>query len=212
MQNPDMSHDERSERYEKEIHELQTQVKFLEDETALLRRRLTSSPRQVKILEEQILQAKAELSKAVSQNEKLVSVLKAERERLEALKEEVEKLTRPPATFGTYLRENEEDGSVDVFTGGRKMRVNIDPEIERDRLRQGVEVILNEALNVVDVLDQEVQGEVVRVKELLADDRMIVVGRGDEERVALMSAKVKEEGIRAGDPVLLDGRSGYALE
>ena len=129
MQNADMPHgDERSERYEKEIHELQTQVKFLEDETALLRRRLTSSPRQVKILEEQILQTKAELSKAVSQNEKLVTVLKSERERLEALKEEVEKLTRPPATFGTYLRQNE-DGSVDVFTGGRKMRVNIDPEI-----------------------------------------------------------------------------------
>src|SRR5262245_53186098 len=211
MQNPDMPHDDRSERYEKEIHELQTQVKFLEDETALLRRRLTSSPRQVKILEEQILQAKAELSKAVSQNEKLVSVLKSERERLEALKEEVEKLTRPPATFGTYLRANE-DESVDVFTGGRKMRVNIDPEIARDRLRPGVEVILNEALNVVDVLEQEIQGEVVRVKEVLADDRMIVVGRGDEERVALMSAKVKEEGIRAGDPVLLDARSGYALE
>src|SRR5437763_8958494 len=92
-----------SERAEKEIHELQTQVKFLEDETALLRRRLTSSPRQVKILEEQVLQTKAELSKAVSQNEKLVTVLKSERERLEALKEEVEKLTRPPATFGTYL-------------------------------------------------------------------------------------------------------------
>jgi proteasome-associated ATPase len=212
MQNPDMPHhDERSERYEKEIHELQTQVKFLEDETALLRRRLTSSPRQVKILEEQILQAKAELAKAVSQNEKLVSVLKSERDRLEALKEEVEKLTRPPATFGTYLRENE-DESVDVFTGGRKMRVNIDPEIARDRLRPGVEVILNEALNVVEVLDQDLQGEVVRVKEVLTDDRMVVVGRGDEERVALMSARVKEEGIRAGDPVLLDGRSGYALE
>src|SRR5438876_2804325 len=203
--------DDPAERYEKEIHELQTQVKFLEDETALLRRRLTSSPRQVKILEEQILQTKAELSKAVSQNEKLVTVLKSERERLEALKEEVEKLTRPPATFGTYLRENE-DGSVDVFTGGRKMRVNIDPEIERDRFRPGVEVILNEALNVVEILNQDIQGEVVRVKEVLTDDRMIVVGRGDEERVAMMSARVKEEGIRAGDPVLLDGRSGYALE
>src|SRR5207237_9158329 len=90
--------------------------------------------------------------------------------------------------------------------------VNIDPEIARDRLRPGVEVILNEALNVVEALDQEIQGEVVRVKEMLADDRMIAVGRGDEERVALMSARVKEAGIRAGDPVLLDGRSGDALE
>src|SRR4051794_11261646 len=41
---------EQLERYEKEIHQLQTQTKFLEDETALLRRRLSNSPRQVKVL------------------------------------------------------------------------------------------------------------------------------------------------------------------
>jgi proteasome-associated ATPase len=207
----DRERDARTEEYEKEIHELQTQVKFLEDETALLRRRVTSSPRQVKLLEEQLLQTKAELGKAVTQNERLVSVLQSERDRLEALKEEVDKLTQPPATFGTFLRQND-DESVDVFTGGRKMRVNVDPELDVDRLRPGVEIILNEALNVVEVLDQDVQGEVVRIKELLADDRMIVVGRGDEERVALMSARVRSEAVRAGDPVLFDARSGYALE
>jgi proteasome-associated ATPase len=207
----DRERDARTEEFEKEIHELQTQVKFLEDETALLRRRITSSPRQVKILEEQLLQTKSELGKAVIQNEKLVSVLQSERDRLEALKDEVEKLTQPPATFGTFLRQNEDD-SVDVFTGGRKMRVNVDPELDADRFRPGVEIILNEALNVVEVLDQDVQGEVVRIREVLADDRMIVVGRGDEERVALMSARVKAEAVRAGDPVLFDARSGYALE
>src|SRR5437762_10432641 len=95
-----------SERAEKEIHELQTQVKFLEDETALLRRRLTNSPRQVKVLEEQVLQARSELQRAMGQNEKLVEVLRSERERIETLREEVEKLARPPATFGVYLRHN----------------------------------------------------------------------------------------------------------
>src|SRR2546421_11285612 len=100
---------EQMERYEKLVHELQTQVRFLEDETALLRRRLTNSPRQVKVLEEQLLQSRSELARAVSQNEKLVSVLQTERERLEALKEEVEKLTQPPATFGVFLRRNNDE-------------------------------------------------------------------------------------------------------
>src|SRR2546421_10716763 len=100
---------EQLERYEKEIHELATQIKFLEDETALLRRRLTNSPRQVKVLEEQLLQSRSELARAVSQNEKLVAVLQTERERLEALKEEVEKLTQPPATFGVFLRRNNDE-------------------------------------------------------------------------------------------------------
>jgi proteasome-associated ATPase len=202
--------EEQVERYEKEVHQLQTQVKFLEDETALLRRRLSNSPRQVKVLEEQVLQARSDLQRAMTQNEKLVSVLQAEREKLELLKEEVEKLTQPPATFGVYLRENK-DGSIDVFTGGRKMRVNVDPEIDRSRMRKGVEVILNEALNVVDVLEHDIQGEVVTVKEMLGDDRAVVIGRGDEEAVALLAEGLASQ-TRVGDPVLYDPRSGYALE
>jgi len=160
------------EQYEKEAHELQTQVKFLEDETALLRRRLSNSPRQVKVLEEQLLQARSDIMRATGANEKLVAVLKAEQEKLEALKEEVDKLTRPPATFGIFLKDNE-DGSVDVSTGGRKMRVNVDPELDRSSFRKGVEIILNEALNVVDVLDHDITGEVVKIKELLGEDRAI---------------------------------------
>src|ERR671928_183522 len=105
---------EQVEQYEKLVHELQTQVKFLEDETALLRRRLTNSPRQVKILEEKVLETKGELSRALGQNEKLAGALRAERDKIEALKEEVEKLSQPPATFGVYLETNE-DGSIDVF-------------------------------------------------------------------------------------------------
>jgi proteasome-associated ATPase len=201
---------EQVEQYEKLVHELQTQVKFLEDETTLLRRRLTNSPRQVKILEEQLLSARSELSRAMAQNEKLATVLRSERDRLAELKEEVEKLTRPPATFGVFLREVA-DEFVDVFTSGRKMRVNVDPSLDRARLRKGVEVILNEALNVVEILDEDVTGEVVSIKELIDDDRAIVVGRGDEELVAILGSSVIGQ-VRAGDPVLFDPRSGYALE
>jgi proteasome-associated ATPase len=202
---------ERIEQYEKQVDELQTQIKFLEDEIGLLRRRLHSTPRQVKVLEERLLESKSEIARALSQNEKLVSTLRAEREKIEALKEEVEKLTKPPASFGVFLGENE-DGSVDVFTAGRKMRVNVDPELERNRFSRGAEVILNEALNIVDVLDQDRQGEVVTIKELLGDDRVVVVGRGDEEMVAIVSHALRDQPLRAGDPLLFDPRSGHVLE
>jgi proteasome-associated ATPase len=202
---------ERMERYEKEIDELQTHVKFLEDEISLLRRRAHSAPRQVRVLEERLLESKGEIARALGQNEKLVGTLKAEREKLEALKEEVEKLTRPPASFGVFIGENE-DESVDVFTTGRKMRVNVDPEIDRSNFRRGAEVILNEALNVVEVLPQDRQGEVVTVKERLGDDRVVVLGRGDEEMVAIVSQALRGEQFRAGDPLLYDARSGHVLE
>ena len=202
---------ERREQYEKQVHELQTQVKFLEDEVALLRRRLTNAPRQVKILEEKVLESKGELSRALNQNEKLAGALRAERERIEALKEEVEKLSQPPATFGVYLGTNE-DNSIDVFTAGRKMRVNIAPELDADRLHRGVEVILNEALNVVEVLEPDRQGEVFRVKDRLGPDRVVVIGRGEDELVATLSHGLRQEPIRAGDPLLIDPRSLVALE
>src|SRR3954469_19598779 len=208
---PEIDPREEQERHAKQVHELETQVKFLEDEIALLRRRLTNSPRQVKILEEKLVESKAELSRALSQNEKLASVLRSERDKIEGLKEEVEKLSLPPASFGVYLGANDA-GTIDVSTGGRKLRVNVAPEIDPDRFHRGVEVILNEALNVVEVLTPDRQGEVVKVKDRLNEDRVMVVGRGDEEMVATIAADLRAETIRAGDPLLLDPRSGIALE
>ncbi len=203
--------DQDVQRFEKEATDLQNQVKFLEEEVSLLRRRSQSAPRQVRVLEERILEAKAEVARAAAQNEKLVSALKAERDKIESLKEEVEKLTQPPATFGVFLRENE-DESVDVATAGRKMRVNVDPEVDRSLFHRGAEVILNEALNVIEILPQDRQGEVVTVKEMLGEDRVIVFGRGDEEMVAVVAHKLRGERIRAGDAVLYDSRSGHVLE
>jgi proteasome-associated ATPase len=209
---PELDPREQQERYEKQIHELQVQVKFLEDEVGLLRRRLTNAPRQVKILEEKLLETKGDLVRAASQNEKLANALKAERDRIEALREEVEKLSQPPASFGVYLGTNE-DGTVDVFTAGRKMRVNASPDLDAAKLVKGTEVILNEALNVVEVLEPDRAGEVMKVKDRLGEDRVVVVGHGDEEIVATLSAALRaEETIRAGDPLLIDPRSNVALE
>ncbi len=202
---------EQQETYEKQIHELQTQVRFLEDEITLLRRRLTNAPRQVKLLEDKLLQARSDLSRALSQNEKLAGTLQTEKERIEGLREEVEKLSEPPASFGVYLTTND-DGSADVFTAGRKMRVNASPDLEPSRLRKGVEVILNEALNIVEVLEPDRAGEVMKVKDRLGEDRVVVVGRGDEELVATLSAGLLSEPIRAGDPLLIDPRSNVVLE
>jgi proteasome-associated ATPase len=209
---PEPDAQEQRERHEKQIHELELQVRFLEDEVALLRRRLTNAPRQVKILEEKLLEAKGDLARALAQNEKLVATLKAERERIEGLREEVEKLSQPPASFGVFLGRNE-DGTADVFTAGRKMRVNVAPELDEERLVRGAEVILNEALNVVEVLEPDRSGEVMHVKDRLDEDRVIVVGRADEEMVVTLSAGLRgEEQIRAGDPLLVDPRSAIALE
>src|SRR4051812_19388067 len=128
------------------------------------------------------------------------------------LKEEVDRLAQPPAGFGTFLSRNEDD-SIDVFTGGRKLRVNVSPSVDLDELQRGQEVMLNEALNVVAALDFEEVGEVVMLKEILADgDRALVIANADEEKVVRIAAPLRAVTLRAGDSVLLDPRANYIYE
>jgi chromosome segregation ATPase len=54
-----------------QVDELRSQVKFLEEEVGLLRRRLTNAPRQVSILEEKLVETREQLAKAMGQNQKL---------------------------------------------------------------------------------------------------------------------------------------------
>ncbi|ABW14247.1 AAA ATPase central domain protein [Parafrankia sp. EAN1pec] len=198
--------------YEKEVHELTTQVTFLEEEVAMLRRRLSESPRQVRVLEERLAQVQVELQTATGQNDKLVATLREARDQIISLKEEVDRLAQPPSGYGVFIR-GYDDGTVDVFTQGRKLRVTVSPNVEADVLQPGQEVMLNEALNVVEVRAFERQGEIVLLKEVLeSGDRALVIGHTDEERVVMLAQPLLDGPIRAGDSLLIEPRSGYAFE
>jgi proteasome-associated ATPase len=194
------------------VAELKSRAELAEEEIAELRRRLQEAPQRVRSLEERLLEAKGQLSHATSQNEKLTFTLQQAKEHIAALREEVEKLTQPPAAYGTYLQTND-DGTVDVFSSGRKMRVSLHPDVDTDELRKGQEVVLNESLNVVMARDHEPGGDVVTISEVLEDGRRaLCVGRADEERVAEISEYLAGVKLRAGDSVLMDPRSGLLLE
>jgi proteasome-associated ATPase len=205
-------HERRLSEYERQVDELQSGLKDLEEEVVVLRRRLQDAPKRVRTLEERLLETKGQLAQAVSQNEKLSATLREAREHIAALREEVEKLTMPPSAYGTFLGAND-DGTADIFTAGRKMRVAVHPEVESELLERGQEVVLNESLNVVLARGLEISGEVVVLKELLADGRRaLIVGRADEERVCELAEPVLLEKLRAGDHLLMDGRSGLIVE
>ncbi|MFZ4585029.1 MAG: proteasome ATPase [Acidimicrobiia bacterium] len=198
--------------YERLVEDLQSQVKTLEEEVAVARRKLADAPKRVRTLEERLLETKGQLAQALSQNEKLSATLREAREHIAALREEVEKLTMPPSAYGTFMGTND-DGTVDVFSAGRKMRVSVHPEVELDDLERGAEVVLNESLNVILARGTEVQGEVVVLKELMEGGaRALIVGRADEERVCELADKLQHQRLRSGDHVLMDTRSGLLLE
>lgn len=205
-------HERRLAEYEGQVGDLQDQIKSLGEEIVVLRRRLQDAPKRVRTLEERLLEAKGQLAQAVSQNERLSATLREAREHISGLRDEVEKLTMPPSAYGTFLSANDDD-TVDIFTSGRKMRVSVHPEVDITKLERGQEVTLNEALNVVLARGVEISGEVVVVRELLEDaNRVLVVGRADEERVCELAGTLMGETIRSGDHLLLDSRSGLVVE
>jgi proteasome-associated ATPase len=192
--------------------QLMSQVAFLEAEVADLRRRLATAPEGSGQLEQRLIDTQRSLAAVTAQNERLAATLREARDQITTLKEEVDRLAQPPTGFGTFLARNDDD-SVDVFTGGRKLRVTVSPNVELDALTRGQEVMLNEALNVVAALDFEEIGEVVMFKELLADgERALIIANADEERVVRLAEPLRHERLRAGDSLLLDGRSGYVYE
>jgi proteasome-associated ATPase len=203
----------RAGRHDDEVKVLSTQISFLEEEIAVLRRRLADSPMQSRLLEERLRETEASLASVTGQNERLAGTLREARDQIVALKEEVDRLAQPPSGFGVFLAACD-DSTADVFTGGRKMRVSVSPSIELSELRPGQEVVLNEALNVVIAQGFETIGEVVMLKEVLEDGaRALVISHADEERIArLAEPLISGEPLRAGDSLLLEPRSGYVYE
>ncbi|MDA8371527.1 MAG: proteasome ATPase [Nocardiopsaceae bacterium] len=203
---------ERREERDREVAELTAQVSYLEKELSVVRRKLADSPRHVRLLEDRLREAQASLAAANGQNERLVATLKEAREQIVTLKEEVDRLAQPPSGFGVFLAARD-DGTVEIFTNGRKMRVNVSPSVDTEELRPGQEVMLNEAFNVVEAQSFETVGEVVMLKEFLeGGDRALVISNHDEEKIVRLAEPLRDQPVRPGDSLLLEPRSGYVYE
>jgi len=179
--------------YEREIEKLLVQVDALEQELKNLR------------------QVRTQMDHAIKQNEKLTAALVEAKHHIDTLKKEVEKLTAPPASYAIYAGPNE-DGTINVYVSGRKMKVNLHPDMATTDLKKGQQLILNEALNAVEIAGFDLQGEIVRVKDILDDDRVVVSLRAEEDRVVELAEPLLKDHLAVGDNLLYDFRSGYVLE
>ncbi|MFV2142804.1 MULTISPECIES: proteasome ATPase [Isoptericola] len=152
-----------------------------------------------------------QLALLAAKNERLAEALRAAREQIVELKKQIDDLAKPPGTYATYLA-GHDDGSVDVISSGRKMHVQASPGLDLDALAPGQEVKLNEAMTVVAAGGYERIGELVTVKEVLDPERVLVVGRADEERVVRLAGSVLGAPLRVGDALTVDMRSGFVFE
>ena len=197
--------------YEIQIQDLQAHARAMETEVVHLRKKLEEIPKDFVVLENKLREANRQLVQAFNQNEKLVNTLYEAREQISSLKEEVDKLCAPPSSYGVFLSLND-DGTVNILSSGRKVKVNLHPSIGKETIKPGQELVLNEGLNVIETAGYEIQGEVVIMKETLDEARAVVTVRADEEKVAVIADPLRPVKLKVGDHILMDSKSGYLLE
>jgi proteasome-associated ATPase len=188
------------------------QIGALRDEIDRLRERISSHPHDIAMLERRLADARSDARTAAANNERLATTLREARDQIVSLKSEVDRLAQPPATFAVFLAAHE-DHTADIYTSGRKMRVSVSPDVDLEALSPGKEVMVNEAMNVVKVLQFDEVGEVVLLKEMLeGGDRALVIGHGDEESVVRLAYRLRDQQLRSGDSLLIDRRVHFAYE
>lgn len=196
---------------QEEIEDLREAMRFFGGDSVEFRRRLDRVLAEYEALRRRYQLTRDQLSDAERQNEKLVHTLQEAKQQIELLKEEVDKLCAPPNTYGVFIRANK-DGTAELTIDGKAMRVNVHPNLDPFQLEEGQLCVLNEAFNVVEPAGFTSRGEIGTIVELLPDNRAIVLGHTDEERVVTISAPLARESLKAGDAILYDGRTQYAFE
>ena len=190
---------------------LQDAMSFFGTDSTEFRRRLDRMLSDFEALRRRYQRARDQIHDGERQNEKLVHLLQESKQQIELLKEEVDKLCAPPNSYGVFMRANK-DGTAELLVDGRPMRVNVHPDVDPLQLEEGRQVLLNEALNVVEAAGYVQRGELYTVAEVLSDSRILVLGHADDERVVMLSDPMRREPLKAGDHVLVDARTQYVYE
>ena len=208
---PDRNPDRDDRGYRSEVEHLQDAIRFFGSDSTEFKRRLDRVLADFETLRRRYEATRHQAHEQERQNEKLVNMLQEAKQQIELLKEEVDKLCAPPNTYGVFTRANK-DGTAEILVDGRPMRVNVHPNLDCFQLEEGQLLVLNEAFNVVEAAGYTQRGEVATVVDFVSENRIMVLGHTDDERVVTLAEPLRVEKVRVGDHVLIDSRTQYAFE
>jgi proteasome-associated ATPase len=204
-----LGHDDRG--YRSEAEHLQDAIRFFGSDSAEFKRRFDRVLADFETLRRRYEATRHQVHEQERQNEKLVNMLQEAKQQIELLKEEVDKLCAPPNTYGVFARANK-DGTAEIVVDGRQMRVNVHPNLDCFQMEEGQLLVLNEAFNVVEAAGYTQRGEVATVVDFVSENRIMVLGHTDDERVVTLAEPLRRDKVRVGDHVLIDSRTQYAFE
>jgi proteasome-associated ATPase len=197
--------------YRDEVEDLRNAIRLFGSDSSEFRRRLDRLLGEYEALRRRYQLTREQFNDAERQNERLVNVLQEAKQQIEMLKEEVDKLCAPPNNYGIFSRANK-DGTAEILVDGRPMRVNVHPNVDPFQFVEGQHVVLNEAFNIVEPSGFVSRGEIASIVDFIADNRAIVLGHTDDERVVTLAEPLRRDRLKVGDNLLYDPRTHYAFE
>ncbi len=125
--------------------------------------------------------------------------------KIKTLEETVEKLKSPAHRIGTVLGPGEE-GLYRLIVGGTEYQAAVSPELlEKQRLKTGDQVALNEGFVAIQKLPLPPQGPLARVTNRLSDGQWLVTGAtANSETIVLHHEDLDVEEMKEGEEVILD--------
>ena len=161
--------------------------------------------------EEQLQSLKSEVTSLKGKNKRLSAALGAAREQVVAIHQQLTDLAKPPATVAVIAETPQSPGKVRLFLNGKPMVLRVHPDIKPEHLQVGIEVLVNEEMVVSNILSYPRTGTLVQVGEVMPHGRALVrLSNTDSEIVSLAAPLVGK--IEVGDSLLLEGRSGIAVQ
>lgn len=131
---------------------------------------------------------------------------------IEQLSLAVDKLRAPALRLGTLLQTLPPNRAL-VCVNGTDYVCSLDPQVPEAALETGARVLLNEAFAVTDTMGFDRNGPVVRVVEVLGDNRLRVGNEsGISDLVVARSSLLLKEKMKAGLELRLDPNQRVACE
>ena len=128
------------------------------------------------------------------------------------MEEQIEQLTSPANRIGTLLGLPKEDVAR-VIVGGSEYYANLAPELNPAELRKGYSVLLNDAFVVVGELGYSDAGPIVKVADVLPDNRIRIGGEPNAQSAILeLGAELADAKLKPGDEVRIDLNFRVAIE
>lgn len=145
-------------------------------------------------------------------NERLAKALHQARGELVKAQARLLEVNRPPQTLAMFIAADVPSRQIEAVVNGRRMRLAVSPSLDLTSLSYGQFVRIDDKFVAVAPDRFPRTGSMASVLELVGSERVLVAGEAGQEHLLMLAGPLRHGNLRPGDSLMIDLKSGLALE